>query len=160
MAALDSVVARMFKLGITREVITSSDMSVSRAMHCWRPMSLRVVIVDDSVEFLRIARSMLEREGITVVDSAQTGAEAIRSAQEHQPDVVLLDVGLGEESGFDVAERLSQASDARIRVILISARSEQDLKEFIDASPAIGFVPKAELSADAINHLLDGSPSS
>ncbi|HEX6453501.1 MAG TPA: response regulator [Trebonia sp.] len=123
-------------------------------------MSLRVVIVDDSVEFLRIARSMLEREGITVVDSAQTGAEAIRSAQEHQPDVVLLDVGLGEESGFDVAERLSQTSGARIRVILISARSEQDLGEFIDASPAIGFVSKAELSADAINDLLHGSPSS
>jgi CheY-like chemotaxis protein len=117
-------------------------------------MSLRTVIVDDSVEFLRIARSLLEREGITVVASAQTGAEALRSAQEHDPDVVLLDVGLGEESGFDVAERLSQASGARIRVILISARSEQDLREFIDASPAIGFVAKARLSADVITDLL------
>ena len=119
-----------------------------------RPMSLRTVIVDDSVEFLRIARSLLEREGITVVASAQTGAEALRSAQEHDPDVVLLDVGLGEESGFDVAERLSQASGARIRVILISARSEQDLREFIDASPAIGLVAKARLSADVITDLL------
>jgi len=123
-------------------------------------MSLRAVIVDDSVEFLRVARSMLEREGITVVDSAQNGAEALRSAREHNPDVVLLDVGLGEESGFDVAERLSQASDARVPVILISARPEEDLREFIDASPAIGFVPKAQLSADAITKLLDGSPSS
>jgi two-component system, NarL family, nitrate/nitrite response regulator NarL len=123
-------------------------------------MSLRAVIVDDSVEFLRVARSMLEREGITVVDSAQNGAEALRSAREHNPDVVLLDVGLGEESGFDVAERLNRASDARIPVVLISARSEQDLREFIDASPAIGFVPKALLSADAITNLLDGSPSS
>ena len=122
-------------------------------------MSLRAIIVDDSVEFLRIARSLLEREGITVVDSVQTGAGALRSAQEHNPDVVLLDVGLGEESGFDVAERLSQASGARIRVILISARSEQDLREFIDASPAIGFVPKAQLSANAITDLLDGSQS-
>jgi CheY-like chemotaxis protein len=128
--------------------------------HALRLMSLRAVIVDDSAEFLRVARSMLEREGITVVDSAQTGAEALRSAQEHAPDVVLLDVGLGEESGFDVAERLSQASGARVRVILISAGSEQDLSEFIDASPAIGFVPKALLSADTITDLLDGSPSS
>jgi CheY-like chemotaxis protein len=151
---------RMFKPRITREVMASSDMTVPRAIHWWGPMSLRAVIVDDSVEFLRVACSMLEREGITVVDSARTGAEALRSAQEHNPDVVLLDVGLGEESGFDVAERLSQASDARIRVILISAGSEQDLREFIDASPAIGFVPKTRLSADAIKDLLNGSPSS
>jgi CheY-like chemotaxis protein len=123
-------------------------------------MSLRAVIVDDSAEFLRVARSMLEREGITVVDSVQDGAEALRSAREHNPDVVLLDVGLGGESGFDVAERLCQASDARIPVILISARSEQDLREFIDASPAIGFVPKTLLSADAITKLLNGGPSS
>jgi CheY-like chemotaxis protein len=148
----------MFKLPITREAIANCDMTVPN--HALRLMSLRAVIVDDSAEFLRVARSMLEREGITVVDSVQTGAGALRSAQEHDPDVVLLDVGLGEESGFDVAERLSQASDARIRVILISAGSEQDLREFIDASPAIGFVPKALLSADTITDLLDGSPSS
>lgn len=148
----------MFKMPITREATANCDMTVPN--HALRLMSLRAVIVDDSAEFLRVARSMLEREGITVVDSAQTGAEALRSAQEHAPDVVLLDVGLGEESGFDVAERLSQASGARVRVILISAGSEQDLSEFIDASPAIGFVPKALLSADTITDLLDGSPSS
>jgi CheY-like chemotaxis protein len=148
----------MFKMPITREATANCDMTVPN--HALRLMSLRAVIVDDSAEFLRVARSMLEREGITVVDSAQTGAEALRSAQEHDPDVVLLDVGLGEESGFDVAERLSQASGARVRVILISAGSEQDLREFIDASPAIGFVPKALLSADTITDLLDGSPSS
>jgi CheY-like chemotaxis protein len=148
----------MFKMPITREATANCDMTVPN--HALRLMSLRAVIVDDSAEFLRVARSMLEREGITVVDSAQTGAEALRSAQEHDPDVVLLDVGLGEESGFDVAERLSQASGARVRVILISAGSEQDLSEFIDASPAIGFVPKALLSADTITDLLDGSPSS
>lgn len=120
-------------------------------------MSLRVVIVDDSAEFLQVARSLLEREGITVVDSAMTGAEALRSAQEHDPDVVLLDVGLGEESGFDVAELLSRATGRRTRVILISARPEQDLRDLIEASPAIGFVPKSQLSANAITNLLDGS---
>ena len=109
----------MFKMPITREATANCDMTVPN--HALRLMSLRAVIVDDSAEFLRVARSMLEREGITVVDSAQTGAEALRSAQEHAPDVVLLDVGLGEESGFDVAERLSQGAGARVRVILISA---------------------------------------
>jgi DNA-binding NarL/FixJ family response regulator len=122
-----------------------------------RPMSLRAVIIDDSAEFLRAARSMLEREGITVVDSATTGAGAVRCAQEHDPDVVLLDVGLGEESGFDVAELLSQATGRRTRVILISAGQEQDLRDLIEASPAIGFVPKSRLSANAIIELLNGT---
>jgi CheY-like chemotaxis protein len=122
-----------------------------------RPMSLRAVIIDDSAEFLRAARSLLEREGITVVDSATTGAEAVRCAQEHDPDVVLLDIGLGEESGFDVAELLSQATGRRTRVILISAGQEQDLRDLIEASPAIGFVPKSRLSANAIIELLGGT---
>jgi DNA-binding NarL/FixJ family response regulator len=120
-------------------------------------MSLRAVIVDDSVEFLRAARSLLEREGITVVASVSTGAEALRSVEEHDPDVVLVDVGLGHESGFDVAERLSRAMGRRRGVVLISAHPEQDLRDLIDASPAIGFVPKSRLSTHAITELLDGS---
>jgi DNA-binding NarL/FixJ family response regulator len=122
-----------------------------------RRVSLRAVIVDDSTQFLRAARSLLEREGITVVASASTGAEALRSAEEYDPDVVLVDVGLGAESGFDVAERLSRATGRRRRVVLISAHREQDLRELIDASPAIGFVPKSQLSARAIIELLGGS---
>jgi DNA-binding response OmpR family regulator len=120
-------------------------------------MALRIVIVDDSAEFLRAARSLLEREGITVVDSGATGAEALRCAQEHDPDAVLLDVGLGDESGFDVAEHLSRAAGVRTRVILISARPEEDLRDLIEASPAIGFVVKSRLSANAIIELLDGT---
>lgn len=117
-------------------------------------MSLRAVIVDDSAEFLRAARALLEREGITVVASVSTGAEAVRSVEEHDPDVVLVDIGLGRESGFDVAEQLSRAIGRRGRVILISAHLEHDLGDLVDASPAIGFVPKSALSAHAIIELL------
>jgi CheY-like chemotaxis protein len=123
-------------------------------------MSLRAVIVDDNAEFLETARSLLEREGITVVGTASTGAEALRSAEQHDPDVVLVDVGLGDESGFDVAERLNRAAGQRRPVVLISARAEEDLVDLIEASPAIGFVPKSRLSAGAIINLLHpGDPS-
>jgi CheY-like chemotaxis protein len=117
-------------------------------------MSLRAVIVDDNAEFLQIARSLLERGGITVVGTALTGAQALRSAEQHDPDVVLVDVGLGDESGFDVAERLNRPTGRRMRVVLISARAEEDLVDLIEASPAIGFVSKSRLSADAIIELL------
>jgi CheY-like chemotaxis protein len=118
-------------------------------------MTVRVLIVDDNPTFLRAARGVLEREGITVVGVASTGAEALRFADEHDPDVVLVDVDLGDESGFDVARRLSPVTGRRRPVVLISAYPEQDLEGLVDASSAIGFVSKSRLSANAIVELLD-----
>jgi DNA-binding response OmpR family regulator len=117
-------------------------------------MTVRAMIVDDNHEFLKAAREMLEREGINVVAIASTGAQALRGAGEHDPDVVLLDVGLGDESGFDVAVQLTAAGDRARQVVLISARSEEDLQDLIDESPAIGFLAKSRLSAPAILGLL------
>lgn len=122
-----------------------------------KTMSLRVLVADDSAEFLQAACSLLEREGLTVVGRARTGAEAIRRAADHDPDVVLLDIGLGDENGFDVAERLRHRARARAQVILISARPEEDFGDLVEASPAIGFLPKARLSANAVIRLLDGT---
>ena len=117
-------------------------------------MTVRALIVDDNHEFLQVARQMLEREGINVVGIASTGAQAVRSAGEHDPDVVLLDVGLGDESGFDVAVQLTAAGSRARQVVLISARSEEDLQDLIAESPAIGFLAKSQLSAPAILGLL------
>jgi two-component system, NarL family, nitrate/nitrite response regulator NarL len=117
-------------------------------------MSLRALIVDDNAEFLATARRLLEREGISVVGVASTGAEALRESEEHNPDVILVDVDLGRESGFDLADRLSVASPSR-PVVLISAYHEQDLKDMLETSPAIGFISKSQLSAQAIIDVLD-----
>ena len=122
-------------------------------------LALRCLIVDDSAGFLVVARSLLEREGITVVGVASTGAEALHRAVELEPDVILLDVGLGEESGFDLARRLAgETSSGTPSVILISTRSGDDLADLIDASPAVGFLSKLDLSARAICDLLGIRP--
>jgi CheY-like chemotaxis protein len=124
-------------------------------------MELRCLIVDDSLHFLQAARSLLEREGVSVVGVALSGAEALERARELRPDVLLLDIDLGGESGLALARRLAlQPELARSRVILTSTHAEQDFAELIAASPAVGFVPKSELSADAIGELLgDGGLS-
>ena len=122
-------------------------------------MTVRAVIVDDNPDFLDAARSLLEREGVSVAAVAATTAGALRCAAEHDPDVVLVDIGLGSESGFDVAELLSPAAGPRWPVILISARPEQDYADLLDASPAIGFLAKPELSAAAVMGLLRGEPA-
>jgi len=119
-------------------------------------MALRCLIVDDSTGFLRSARSLLEREGIAVVGVASTGEEALRQTEELRPDVVLLDIDLGEESGFDLARRLEREASFPPYVILISTHAEEDFADLITASPTAGFLSKAGLSAGAIREVLRG----
>jgi CheY-like chemotaxis protein len=118
-------------------------------------MTVRCLIVDDNQEFLDVARRLLEAEGITVVGVATNGAEALRRVAELRPDVTLVDVNLGEESGFDLARRLAAATDgASSRVILISTYAEGDL---VDPTPTGGtfqFLSKTDLSGEAIRGAL------
>jgi CheY-like chemotaxis protein len=119
-------------------------------------MALRCLIVDDNTGFLRSARLLLEREGITVVAVASTGDEALRQAEELRPDVLLVDIDLGPESGFELAGRLhSRPGRSPSAVILISTHAEEDFADLIAATPALGFISKSHLSARAIHHLLD-----
>lgn len=119
------------------------------------PMSLRCLIVDDSEQFLRAASSSLGRNGIEIVGTATTSATALDQVAKLRPDVVLVDVGLGEESGFDLTLQLVDAFPyLASRVVLISTRAEDDYGDLVEASPAAGFVPKSELSASAVRELV------
>ena len=119
---------------------------------------LRCVIVDDNPMFIDVATRLLERGGISIIGVASTIAEAVRRVEELRPDITLVDVDLGGESGFDLAEQLHRPnSHAGLKVILTSAHSEQDFADMIAASPAIGFLPKADLSPDAVQALFAAS---
>ena len=122
-------------------------------------MTLRCLIADDSPSFLRAARGLLERQGIAVVGTASTSDEAVALAAELRPDVTLLDIDLGGESGFEVAERLhGQLSRPPVPVILISTHAEEDFADLIASSTVVGFLPKVDLSAAAIRDLLRAPP--
>jgi DNA-binding NarL/FixJ family response regulator len=117
---------------------------------------LRCLIVDDNQRFLDAARALLERDGATVVGVASTGDEAIQAIQDLRPEVTLLDIGLGAESGFEVARRLHErANHATSPVILISTQAEEDYADLIAASPVLGFLSKSALSASAVRDLLE-----
>lgn len=118
---------------------------------------VRCLIVDDSAEFLDAARMMLERSGITVIGQARTLSEAISKYRQLRPDVTLVDVDLGADSGFDVVQQLHDAAAPR-PLILISTHSEQDFADLIAVSPAVGFLSKFALSPNAIRELVDGRP--
>jgi DNA-binding NarL/FixJ family response regulator len=120
-------------------------------------VAFRVLIVDDSQSFLEGARVLLEREGVPVVGVASTIADALSREAELRPEVVLVDITLGAESGFELARRLREnGRDRSLKVILVSTYAEADFADLIAESPANGFLPKSELSAEAIRHVLVG----
>jgi CheY-like chemotaxis protein len=118
-------------------------------------VALRCLIVDDNVDFLLAASQLLNRQGISVVGLASTGSEALRRADELRPDVTLVDIDLGAESGFDVAQAFADTPHLEpLPVVFISTYAEQDFADLIAASPAVGFVSKSDLSGNAIAAVL------
>lgn len=116
-------------------------------------MSLRCLLVDDNRPFLAAAQALLETQGLIVVDTVTTMAEARRQAGRLRPDVALVDIGLGSESGFDLARDLAGQAHPT-PVILVSTHDGDDYADLVGASPAVGFVSKARLSARAVEELL------
>lgn len=91
-----------------------------------------------------------------VVGVGASGDDAVRLARELRPDVTLIDIDLGREDGIAVTRRLGQLETAPAgNLILITTHAQDDFVDLIEAGPALGIVPKAELSAQAIRALTD-----
>jgi CheY-like chemotaxis protein len=116
-------------------------------------VSVRCVIVDDSARFLEVATTRLGHGGLDVAATARTSEEAVEKVELVRPDVVLVDISLGAESGFDLAERLAGRPDPPV-IVLISTRAEEDYAALIAGSPAVGFIPKSRLSVEAVRELV------
>lgn len=91
---------------------------------------------------------------MTVVGGASTLAEAVAAAANTGPNLILVDIDLGTESGFDVVASLQRTPGVVAAMILVSTHDSEDFADLVDASAAVGFLPKFELSADAIVTLL------
>ena len=99
---------------------------------------------------------------MTVAGVASSIAQALRQARALRPDLILVDIGLGDESGFDLARLLARTVTAGqgvgAEVILISTGAEADYRDLIDDSPAAGFLAKSELSVQGISRILGHTP--
>ena len=111
-----------------------------------------VLIVDDHAGFRTQARALLEADGFAVVGEAHDGASGLAAARSLHPDLVLLDIGLPDIEGFDVATAL--AADAEPpTVVLTSSRQVLGYRRRLAASPALGFITKDELTGAALRAL-------
>lgn len=122
-------------------------------------VTLRVVIVDDSVLFRDLAARALVRDGLEVVGLAATVAEALQLVRETAPDVALVDLHLGTESGLDVARQVAaSAATTRPAVVVMSTHGESEVRELLPGSGATGFLPKEHLSGDALRVIVGAAP--
>ncbi len=119
-------------------------------------MTLRGVIVDDSLDLVRDTSRLLEGQGVAVVGVGENSERARMLIAKLQPDVPLVDIVLGSESGFDLVRGIASAPEsAGSQTILMSTRDEVGFLDLIATSPAIGFLRKSDLSAKAIHRQLD-----
>jgi DNA-binding NarL/FixJ family response regulator len=113
----------------------------------------RVLIVDDHAGFRAVARRLLREIGRQVVGEAGTGTQALAEARRLRPDLVLLDIQLPDLDGLAVAKALSSEPEPPA-VVLVSSRDAADYGPRLDGCGALGFIAKADLSAESLTALL------
>ncbi len=117
-------------------------------------MARAVLLVDDQPEFLALARMLLSgHPDLTVIGEATSCDGALALLPTLLPDAVILDVQLTEMSGFEAARRLADAAPG-LRLILVSAYGDPQYEQLARAAGAIAFLPKKELSADAVMRII------
>ena len=101
-------------------------------------------------------RGLLAEQGLDVVGGAGSAADAHRQIAELRPEVALIDIDLGGESGLELARQLREqpGQGAVPHLILISTHDEAEYADLIEASSAIGFLAKIDLSAATIRQML------
>lgn len=86
-------------------------------------MQKTILIVEDSPMELKLMLSVLENKGYQLL-SATDGEQAIASAQEHHPDLILLDIVLPKKNGYQVCRQLKNSPDtANTKIVMVSSKS-------------------------------------
>lgn len=117
-------------------------------------MAVTVLIVDDHASFRRAARALLELEGYAVVGDAENVQDGVAAARDLRPDLLLVDVGLPDGDGFEVAEQLCSDAVPAPVIVFTSNRDATGLAGRIATCGGAGFVAKHELTGQALRELL------
>ena len=112
--------------------------------------STRVLVVEDHEPFRRFVCSMLEnRIELQIIGEASDGLEAVRKAEELQPDLILLDVGLPKLNGMEAARRIRNLSPES-RILFVSQESSADVVHGAFSLGAAGFVVKTHAAIELL----------
>jgi len=112
--------------------------------------AVRVLVVEDFEPFRRYVCSKLgENPELQVIGEASDGFEAVHKAEELQPDLVLLDIGLPKLNGFEVAQQLRKLASAS-KIVFVSQESSADVVEEALSLGASGYVVKTRAESDLL----------
>jgi DNA-binding NarL/FixJ family response regulator len=113
-------------------------------------MSLvRVFLVEDFEPFRRFIRTTLEGTQLQIVAEVSDGLEAVQKAEELQPDLILLDIGLPSLNGIEAARRIRKLAP-QSKIVFVSQESSADVIEEALNSGALGYVVKAHAGSDLL----------
>ena len=120
----------------------------------------RILIVDDYEPFRFAISAMLRKQSnLQVIGEAVDGEDAVQKAQQLQPDLVLLDIGLPALDGLKVARRIRELSP-KSEILFVSNISSPDIVEEALRSGAAGYVAKSNAASEllaAVNAVLSGN---
>jgi DNA-binding NarL/FixJ family response regulator len=118
-------------------------------------MSFSVLVIDDDPGFRDVAGRLLTEVGLTVIARAGTVAAAIATAERLRPSAALVDIGLPDGDGVDLAAMLARLP-WHPRVLLVSSDPEASTPAEARAAGAVGFLVKTELRNSDLRRMLTG----
>jgi DNA-binding NarL/FixJ family response regulator len=111
---------------------------------------VRVLVVDDYEPFRRFVCSTLGKSSdLQVVGEAGDGSEAIHKAEELQPDLILLDIGLPSLNGIEAARRMCDLA-TKSKIVFLSQESSADIVRRALSLGAMGYVAKSNVGSDLL----------
>jgi len=114
--------------------------------------SIGVLVVEDYEPFQRFVASILQKQSaLQIICNVSDGVEAVQKAEELQPDLILLDIGLPSLNGIEVARQIRKVSP-KSKILFVSQESSADVVQGAFDAGAHGYV----LKGDARRELLEG----
>ncbi len=111
----------------------------------------RLLCVDDSPDMLDLLEDLLQSE-FQIVGRLSSGSSALDQAANLQPDVILMDVDLGDMSGFRVAEQL-RSTACPAKIVFLSIHESMDFVQAGQNLGAAGYVFKSQIDRDLVTML-------
>jgi CheY-like chemotaxis protein len=138
---------------VARQLLGGTSVSSAARTPSGREAKVGVMVVDDHALFRRAARALIDATpGFELVGDAECGAQALRSADQRRPDLVLMDVYMPEMDGFEAARRLTEAHPDCV-VVLVSMQGTEDLPALVASSGAVASVRKQDLKPSLLIRL-------
>jgi DNA-binding NarL/FixJ family response regulator len=112
---------------------------------------VRILVVDDSPIFRRFVHWVLgQKQDLQVIGEASDGLEAVQKAEELQPDLILLDIGLANLNGLEAAKQIGQVAP-NSKILFVTMHSDADIVRAALSNGAMGYVLKSDAGYELLS---------